>query len=530
MSELNQNEQWETSTQNLHYLCVCGQELELEAELTSVQCPKCNRVYGAGAFQNTLDYSFQTQSLESSTSWSELASHLPQASVELKQGDHLEHFKIVGILGKGGMGAVYRAIDESLERYVALKVIEKKISKNNQSEYERLLQEARAQARLNHPNVVQIFYIQHRTEGSIPFFAMELVQGETLDSRLKKGEMPFVEVIDVALQIADALKHARIYDTVHGDIKPGNILYASRNIVKLADFGLARKVSDSEEEEELSAIGGTPAYLAPEIAWGESSDYRSDMYSLGVMLFQMSFGRMPYVIKRKVLRSYLEAHKNAEVNFPSKWPEDIPEKWRGVLEKLLSKKPEDRYVDYDELLLDLNQLRPQNYPIAGRLSRGLAWLIDLSIAFGLNFIFVFPILSNVGYIANHPLVRMFALVLPLIVPYLVCFLQGYWKISPGKKLFQICIMDKHGKPLNRSKLELRMAMQMLPLLLANMAISLNLLGTSDLANLTILCGSIFFLLDFGFGLFANERRSLHDRILGTRVVMDLKGHQPFVQP
>jgi serine/threonine protein kinase len=525
LSEGNQSELWETSTQELHYLCVCGEELELEKKASSIQCPKCKRIYGAEAFQNTINYSFQTQSLESSTSWSDLASTLPERSLELHQGDHLEHFKIVGILGKGGMGAVYRAVDESLERYVALKVIEKKISKSNQSEYERLLQEARAQARLNHPNVVQIFYIQHKTEGSAPFFAMELVQGETLEDRLKAGDMPFAEVIEVALQISDALKHARIYDTVHGDIKPGNILYASRDVVKLADFGLSRKVSESDEDEESNAIGGTPAYLAPEIARGESSDYRSDMYSLGVMLFQMSFGRMPYEIKRKVLKSYLDAHKHAEIKFPSKWPVSVPEKWKDVLQKLLAKNPEDRYADYDELLSDLKLLRPQNYPVAGRLSRGLAWLIDLSIAFGLNFIFVFPILNNVKYIEDHPVVRMFALVLPLIVPYLVCFLQGYWKISPGKKLFQICIMDKHGKRLNRSKLEFRMAMQMLPLLLANIAISLNLLGTSDLARLIILLGSIFFLLDFVLGFFAQERRSLHDRILGTRVVIDLKGHE-----
>lgn len=529
MSETSQSELWETSTQELHYLCVCGEELQLDHQADSVQCPKCQRVYGAGAFQHTLDFSFQTKSLEGSTSWSDLAASLPDKSLELKAGDHLEHFKIIGVLGKGGMGAVYRAVDESLERYVALKVIEKKISKSNQSEYERLLQEARAQARLNHPNVVQIFYIQHKTEGSTPFFAMELVQGETLENRLKARDMPFAEVIEVALQITDALKHARIYDTVHGDIKPGNILYASRDVVKLADFGLARKVSDSEEDEDSSAIGGTPAYLAPEIARGELSDFRSDMYSLGVMLFQMSFGRMPYAIKRKVLKSYLDAHKHAEINFPSKWPQAVPEKWREVLERLLAKNPEERYADYDELLLDLRLLRPQNYPVAGRLSRGLAWLIDLSIAFGMNSIFVFPIINNQQYIANHPVVRMFALVLPLIVPYLVCFLQGYWKTSPGKKLFQICIMDKHGKRLNRSRLELRMAMQMLPLLLANVGVSLNLLGTSDLARLTILCGSLFFLLDLVFGFFARERRSLHDRILGTRVVMDLKGHEVISQ-
>src|SRR5205823_2027653 len=147
------------------------------------------------------------------------------------------------------------ALDESLQRYVALRVIRD----GNRRLDDRLIQEARAQARVNHPHVVHIYYVGHT--GEYPFFAMELVKGPTLSQRLQQGPLRFADVVRVALQAVSALEQAIRFDIVHGDIKPGNILEADPQTIKISDFGLARRVAEGDEG---SGISGTPEYMAPE--------------------------------------------------------------------------------------------------------------------------------------------------------------------------------------------------------------------------------------------------------------------------
>jgi len=503
---------WLQSTQGLLYRCVCGTELNLFRKEAQLTCPKCWRVYDPLALQQSLQASMTTKVIVP-------AATVPDANVmALKIGDQLEHFQIIDVLGQGGMGKVYRAIDESLERYVALKVIDKKGTGSNKPEFDRLLLEARAQARLNHPNVVQIYYVQHRHQSTQPFFAMELVQGDTLEQRLKFGPLEFTQVIDISLQVVSALKHARIFDIVHGDIKPSNILFSNNETVKLADFGLAKISSDADD---AGLLAGTPAYMSPEIVMGQSSDFRSDMYSLGIMLYRMCFFTMPYTLKSNSVLDHMEAHKSAMIEFPTKWPDAIPKDFKHLIEKLLAKNPCDRFQNYELLQNELERLRPNQYPIAARATRGLAWLVDLSISLGLNSIIVLPIYSNLNFFKDHPVLRLPALALPLVVPYLVCFLQGYWKTSPGKKMFQLCIMDRHGKPLARTRLEIRMAMQMLPLMIFNIPVFFILLGPNNLGKLIGVLLSVLALIDLGAGLFAKGGRSFHDWLLGTQVVLDV---------
>jgi hypothetical protein len=254
---------------------------------------------------------------------------------------------------------------------------------------------------------------------------------------------------------------------------------------------------------------------------GLSSDFRSDMYSLGIMLYRMCFFTMPYTLKNHSALDHMEAHKSAAIEFPIKWPDSIPKDFKNLLEKCLAKNPHDRFQNYDLLENELKRLRPNKFPIAARVTRGLAWLVDLSISLGLNSILVLPIYSNLNFFKEHPVLRLPALALPLIVPYLVCFLQGYWKTSPGKKMFQLCIMDQHGKPLARTRLEIRMAMQMLPLIIFNIPVFFILLGPSDLGKLIGMLLSVFAIADLAAGVFAKGRRSLHDWILGTQVVLDV---------
>ena len=163
---------------------------------------------------------------------------------------------------------------------------------------QQLLQEARSQARVNHPNVVHIYFVDQARD--FPFFAMELIRGSTLKHQLANGPLPFAEVVRIAAQLAAALRHALQFDIVHGDVKPGNILQSKSGTVKLSDFGLARRLSKLQPGK--GQLIGTPNYLCPEAADQKPVDFRSDMYSLGVTLFELTFGRQPYFYATRLRR------------------------------------------------------------------------------------------------------------------------------------------------------------------------------------------------------------------------------------
>ena len=328
------------SLQTLSYRCVCGESFDVHREQAAACCPKCNRHYTAEALHSA---AAETLSLghDDAISLRPLAAPEADSQQDERIGQQFDHFRIVSVLGRGGMGAVYKALDESLQRYVALKVIHtNENSADGSSRAGRIVEEARAQARVSHPNVVHIYYVGR--EESSPFFAMELVSGPPLSTRLAKGPLPFADVVTIALQVVDALDQAAAFDIVHGDIKPSNILYAGPSLVKLSDFGLAQRLS--RVDEQTSGIVGTPDYLSPEAANGEPLIQQSDMYSLGVTLFQLSFGRLPYPEETNSLIEKLETHKHAAVEFPDPWPVSVPEPWRDLLQRLLAKGPSDRFT------------------------------------------------------------------------------------------------------------------------------------------------------------------------------------------
>ncbi len=187
---------------------------------------------------------------------------------------------------------------------------------------------------------------------------MELVTGPTLHERLKLGPLPYADVIEVGLQVADALRHASQFGIVHADIKPSNLLISSENQIKLSDFGLSRVADDSTSAK----ISGTPAYLAPELVDGENLSIQSDMYALGVTLFELLFGRLPYELRGESLRERLETHRTASIEYPDPWPLSIPIQVKAVLSKLMAKNPADRYSNYDLLIGDLKRLMPWTPP------------------------------------------------------------------------------------------------------------------------------------------------------------------------
>lgn len=432
-------------------------------------------------------------------------------------GERLGHFRIMSRIGIGGMGAVYRAMDESLQRYVALKVIDDPQADEDGHRVARLLQEARAQARVNHPNVVHIYYVS-RNEQS-PFLAMELVHGVTLSDRLREGPLPFAEIIEIALQTVTALQQAALFDIVHGDIKPGNILLSDGTTVKLSDFGLAQRLSQTSHNPER--VAGTPNYLSPEACRGQPTDIRSDMYALGVMLFEMTFGRLPYTFIGEHANARIRAHCSGRVEFPDHWPSHVPQAWGELLERLLAKDPCERFWTYDLLLDELHELRPVSRPRAGRLVRSIAWIVDVTIASAIQrFIISLFAGGAVGaFLANRPVLAIVASLSGFAVPAVVMYLQSLWRMSPGKELLQIRVVDVHGLAPSAGRLAIRSGLSMLPIWhfavqtlcdAAGLPLVSKLAGVATLATIGI---------DMLFGLFRRDRRTLHDLAADTQVVL-----------
>jgi len=280
-------------------------------------------------------------------------------------GRTLDHYEVLSLLGAGGMGEVYRARDTKLGREVAIKVLPAGFaSGKDRLRFER---EARAASALNHPNILTIYEIEQVDEQR--FIAAEFVAGETLRQRLTKGRMKLDELLDVAIQIASALSAAHAAGIVHRDIKPENVMLRGDQLVKVLDFGLAKltepqsTLTTPEEPTmewlytEPDVVLGTSAYMSPEQTRGLAVDSRTDIWSLGVVLYEMLVGHVPFggPTRSDVIASILERELP---NLPDDASGDV-QALTPILRKALSKDKDERYQTADELLEDLKNLRQE---------------------------------------------------------------------------------------------------------------------------------------------------------------------------
>jgi uncharacterized RDD family membrane protein YckC len=427
-------------------------------------------------------------------------------------GRRLAHFMIERRLGQGGMGQVYLATDLALDRPVALKLLSPEIA-SRPGLRERFYREARAQARIHHPNVGHIYYIGE-DDGKL-FFAMEYIEGESVQQLLdREGRLSPERALEICRMAALGLREGQRLGFAHRDVKPSNLMIDRHGVVKVLDFGLVKEIGPAGDMalSQEAAVLGTPLYLSPEQASGEPIDFRSDIYALGVTLHQLVSGRPPFegdtpiaIISRHLAhpRPRLELggrHKRLRAGLDA------------LCDRMMAKRPADRFASYDDLLAGIERLSAAHSPPAGFWVRAFAAVFD--------FFALCVLLIPLGLVADID--GNIVLVL-LAVPYSI-FPTARWGKTLGKMVLQIEVTPVHrAGPPGWRQAAIRFMAQLGP--------SFLLFGGGDLLKLTLGDGGIprtiavsMIVLGFAIPLlvgitaaFTPGKRALWDRAARTQV-------------
>jgi serine/threonine-protein kinase len=263
-------------------------------------------------------------------------------------GRTISHYRILEKLGEGGMGVVYRAEDTKLKRAVALKFLPPELTRDPEAK-ERFIQEAQAASALDHPNICNIHEIDETADGRL-FICMAYYEGETLKDKIERGALEAREAVRIAMQVGEGLAKAHSRGIVHRDIKPANIVVTDEGVAKILDFGLA-KLAGQIRLTKVSSTLGTVAYMSPEQSCGDAVDHRTDIWSLGVVLFEMLTGRLPF--KGEFEQAMIYSILNEEPLSLGACLPGAPKELQSVLVKALAKEPEGRYGEVREMLADL---------------------------------------------------------------------------------------------------------------------------------------------------------------------------------
>ncbi len=310
----------------------------------------------------------QTDDFIDSPAYEAAAESIAKAEPALVAGQVVGHYQIIAPLGKGGMGEVYLASDTKLDRKVALKLLPTEFT-NHKERLRRFIQEARAASSLNHPNIITIHEIG-QADGA-HFIATEFIDGKTLKQRMAHARMKLPDILDVSIQAAGALHAAHAAGIVHRDIKPDNIMLRPDGYVKVLDFGLA-KLSEKTSQSNAAdlevdtmvkahttpgAVLGTVNYMSPEQARGQVLDQRTDIFSFGIVLYEMAAGRTPFAAATSIdtLVSILEKEPPALEEYAS----EVPAEFERIISKALRKEREERYQTIKDLLIDLKSLKEE---------------------------------------------------------------------------------------------------------------------------------------------------------------------------
>ncbi|BBM84759.1 protein kinase domain-containing protein [Candidatus Uabimicrobium amorphum] len=333
---------------------------------------------------------------------------LPEAGSDPLIGKELSGYLIGELLGKGGMGRVYLAQQISLDRDVALKILSSKLTKNEVF-VEKFIEEARSSAKLNHPNIIQVYDVTQ--SGKKYFFSMEYAPGGSVQDLISGGrKLPLDQALSYFKDTLSGLEFAEKKQIIHCDIKPENLMLAEENIVKIGDLGLAQSLTDDKKEKEQ--LYGTPHYFAPERITGGIVDHRSDMYSCGASFYRILTGTTPF--KGRSSKEIIQRHIHDTPTPMRELNPDLPEYIETIIEKMMAKNPEDRYETNSDILKDLERGK-KNRPLR-RHSR------------------VRNVKKTEDKFSGNPTknaaLKILHNVLPVIVPSLIFFL-GYYIVAGG---------------------------------------------------------------------------------------------------
>lgn len=263
------------------------------------------------------------------------------------------NFRITGKVGRGGMGDIYKAVEESLGRVVALKVLPPQLSRD-QEFAQRFEIEAQAISQLQHQNIVSIYH--YGEEDGFRFFAMQYVDGKNLAEHINAcKQLNFADIIDIAKQICRGLRYAHCKGIIHRDIKPQNILIDQSTTVRITDFGIAR-IFNQQSITMTGVTVGTPEYMSPEQAEGIELDVRTDIYSLGILMYEMLTKKPPFTGNNPVAIAYKQVHELPPA--PSQKRSNIPPRLELIVLKALKKDKKERYQSVEEMLEHLDSVDP----------------------------------------------------------------------------------------------------------------------------------------------------------------------------
>ncbi|MBI4567177.1 MAG: protein kinase [Planctomycetes bacterium] len=449
------------------------------------------------------------------------------------------HFRVVRRLGEGGMGRVYEAIDESLQRPVAVKVLIDELS-GDEEFIARFLQEARSAASVNHPNVSHIYFIGE--EGGERFFAMEFIDGCDLDSTLAaQGPLPWETALDYMRQTCLGLRAALARGIIHRDIKPSNLMVTGAGVLKITDFGLSKAIDRNVSLTRSGATMGTPLYMAPEQGIGASVDHRADMYSLGATFYHLVTGTPPFTGASAV--EVLVRHQQTPPRSPLLLRPEMPRAFAALIERLLAKKPEERYPSYDALLDDLARATPRPLPPVGFVPRAVANVIDAAVVAGVAGVIFLTVLTTLAAVhgvdldsdsaripsALHPrrMGQIAAAIMALTLLGYEFALTAWSGRTLGRKIMRIVVVSDNGDPLRRGQAALRAALKLasplaaLPLIVARLA----------LFDLLALAAGFFTFASAVYLPFGRGKRAFHDLLARTRAVYEvLETPRPAERP
>ena len=265
-------------------------------------------------------------------------------------GETISHYKIIEKLGEGGMGIVYKALDTTLDRQVAIKFLPPHLSKDEEAT-KRFIHEAKAASALDHVNIGTIHEVDKTSDGRT-FIVMAYYEGETLRERIDRSDITVDEALDITTQIATGLAKAHEKEIVHRDIKPSNIIITRDGEAKIIDFGLAKLAGKTRLTKEGSTVG-TAAYMSPEQARGEESDHRSDIFSLGSIVYEMLAGKPAFKGEHEAALLYEIVHEEPKPLVTHR--EDLPEDVQSIVDKALKKDPGERYRNASDIKREIDE-------------------------------------------------------------------------------------------------------------------------------------------------------------------------------